>query len=169
MEHNLPSQYREDPWILALSGCINAQIEEQRAQAASIPEQMSLDTVSWNLSVEERIAGIVPSSGSTVEKRRADLRAKWRSSGKATLEQIRTVAESWPGQGVTASFLGGIIRLDVINLEGNADDIRSVVEKIKPAHLPLEILERKYIRTPVYLGAFPRQGDKRIVWEVDCT
>lgn len=42
------------------------------------------------------------------------------------------------------------------------------MEKIKPAHLPLEITERQYVETPILVGALARQGDSMILWEVDC-
>ena len=45
---------------------------------------------------------------------------------------------------------------------------REAVEKIKPAHLPLEITERQYVETPILVGALARQGDSMILWEVDC-
>ena len=47
-------------------------------------------------------------------------------------------------------------------------EIREAVEKIKPAHLPLEITERQYVETPILVGALARQGDSMILWEVDC-
>ena len=107
--------------------------------------------------------------GGTVEQRRAALRAKWRSSGKATLAQIQAVAESWESQRVETSFLAGVIGIDIINLrQGTVAEIREAVEKIKPAHLPLEITERQYVETPILVGALARQGDSMILWEVDC-
>ena len=107
--------------------------------------------------------------GRPVEQRRAALRAKWRSSGKATLGQIQAVAESWESQRVETSFLAGVIGIDIINLrQGTVAEIREAVEKIKPAHLPLEITERQYVETPILVGALARQGDSMILWEVDC-
>ena len=58
MLDNLPVQYRKDPWIMALAAAVEAKLAGQRGEIASLPQQMSLDTVSWNLPVEERVAGI---------------------------------------------------------------------------------------------------------------
>lgn len=168
MVHNLPSQYRKDPWILALAAALQGRLDSQGEEIASLADQMSLDTVTWNIAVEERLAGITPMAGATLEQRRAALKAKLRSGGKATLAQIQAVAESWASREVRASFLEGVIGLDIINLEeGTVEDIRAAVEVIKPAHLPLEITERQYGRTDVFLGALPRQGDL-VIWKVDC-
>ena len=100
MLDNLPVQYRKDPWIMALAAAVEAKLAGQRGEIASLPQQMSLDTVSWNLPVEERVAGISPAPGASLEQRRTALKARWRSSGKATLEQIQTVAQRRCGSGL---------------------------------------------------------------------
>ena len=169
MLNNLPVQYRRDPWLIVLAAALQVPIDRQGGVIRSLPNQISLDRGTWNLPVEERVAGIVPPAGATVEQRRAALRAKWRSSGKATLAQIQAVAESWESQRVETSFLAGVIGIDIINLrQGTVAEIREAVEKIKPAHLPLEITERQYVETPILVGALARQGDSMILWEVDC-
>ena len=169
MLNNLPVQYRRDPWLIVLAAALQVPMDRQGGVIRSLPSQISLDRVTWNLPVEERVAGIVPPAGATGEQRRAALRAKWRSSGKATLAQIQAVAESWESQRVETSFLAGVIGIDIINLrQGTVAEIREAVEKIKPAHLPLEITERQYVETPILVGALARQGDSMILWEVDC-
>ena len=169
MLNNLPVQYRRDPWLIVLAAALQVPMDRQGEVIRSLPNQISLDRVTWNLPVEERVAGIVPPAGATVEQRRAALRAKWRSSGKATRAQIQAVAESWESQRVETSFLAGVIGIDIINLrQGTVAEIREAVEKIKPAHLPLEITERQYVETPILVGALARQGDSMILWEVDC-
>ena len=169
MLNNLPVQYRRDPWLIVLAAALQVPIDRQGGVIRSLPNQISLDRVTWNLPVEERVAGIVPPAGATVEQRRAALRAKWRSSGKATLAQIQAVAESWESQRVETSFLAGVIGIDIINLrQGTVAEIREAVEKIKPAHLPLEITERQYVETPILVGALARHGNSMILWEVDC-
>ena len=143
MLNNLPVQYRRDPWLIVLAAALQVPIDRQGGVIRSLPNQISLD--------------------------RAALRAKWRSSGKATLAQIQAVAESWESQRVETSFLAGVIGIDIINLrQGTVAEIREAVEKIKPAHLPLEITERQYVETPILVGALARQGDSMILWEVDC-
>ena len=169
MLNNLPVQYRRDPWLIVLAAALQVPMDRQGEVIRSLPTQRSLDRVNWNLPVEERVAGIVQPAGATVEQRRSALRAKWRSSGKATLAQIQAVAESWESQRVETSFLAGVIGIDIINLrQGTVAEIREAVEKIKPAHLPLEITERQYVETPILVGALARQGDSMILWEVDC-
>lgn len=57
-----------------------------------------------------------------------------------------------------ASFLAGVIYLDIVNLQGSTADIAVAVDLVKPAHLPLQIRERQYAGTAVYAGTFPARG-----------
>ena len=169
MLRNLPTAYRTDPWILAMCGAVQILLEELGRETAELPVQIRLSELTWQLPVEERLAGLSPRPGASLEDRRSAVIAKWRSGGPVTLAQIQAVAESWESQRVETSFLAGVIGIDIINLrQGTVAEIREAVEKIKPAHLPLEITERQYVETPILVGALARQGDSMILWEVDC-
>ena len=135
MVRNLPQQYRLDPWVLDLASAIQLVLQGQESRADSLLQQLSLDTITWAIEIEERITGITSPAGATLEERRSALKAKWRGRGKVTLEQIRLVAASWPSESVEASFLAGVIYLDILNLQGNAADIAAAVDLVKPAHV----------------------------------
>lgn len=141
MINNLPSQYRKDPWILALAAALQNKLNGQGAEIASIPAQMSLDTVTWNLAVEEHLAGITPPAGATLEQRRALLKSQWRSAGKVGLGKIQAVADSWRNGQVAVSFLGGKIIVQFVGDFGVPDDVgglRNAIQMVIPAHLDLE-------------------------------
>ena len=158
MVRNLPQQYRRDPWVLDLAAAMRLVLQGQEDRADSILRQLSLDTITWALEIEERLAGLSPAAGATEEERRSALKAKWRSRGKVTLEQIRLVAASWPSQSVEADFTAGVIRLTITGLEGSAADIAAAVDQIKPAHLPLRIRARQSARMQLYTGFAVRVG-----------
>ena len=122
---------------MALAAAVEAKLAGQRGEIASLPQQMSLDTVSWNLPVEERVAGISPAPGASLEQRRTALKARWRSSGKATLEQIQTVADSWRNGAVEAAFTEGRIVVRFVGPFGIPEDLDSL-ELVIPAHLAME-------------------------------
>lgn len=141
MINNLPSQYRKDPWILALAAALQSKLDGQGAEIAGIPAQMSLDTVTWNLAVEERLAGITPPAGATLEQRRAVLKSRWRSVGKVSLEQIQAVADSWHNGQVEVTFPSGKIVVQFVGDFGVPDDLDSLknaIQMVIPAHLGLE-------------------------------
>lgn len=138
---NLPQQYREDPWVLALADAILGVLEDQDAQSVSIREQLSLDTITWALEIEEALAGIVPPADATLENRRSTLKAKLRSSGKVTIELIQAVADAWRNGEVEVSFTGGKIRLQFVSAYGvpvDLDALKAAVRLVIPAHLAAE-------------------------------
>lgn len=138
---NLPQQYREDPWVLALADAILGVLEDQDAQSVSIREQLSLDTITWALEIEEALAGIVPPADATLENRRSTLKAKLRSSGKVTIELIQAVADAWRNGEVEVSFTGGKIRLQFVGAYGvpvDLDALKAAVRLVIPTHLAAE-------------------------------
>lgn len=145
MVHNLPQQYREDPWILALADAILGVLEGQRECSQSIRAQLSLETITWALEIEERAAGITPPLGTTLESRRSVLAARYRSSGKVTIEQIQAVADAWRNGEVEVSFPDGRIHVQFIGSFGVPEDLEGLKEAISrviPAHLPVDYLLR---------------------------
>lgn len=104
---NLPQQYRQDPWVLALADAILGVLEDQSRQSLEIRAQLSLETITWALAIEERAAGIVPPVGATLESRRSVLAARYRSSGKVSIETIQAVADAWRNGEVEVGFAGG--------------------------------------------------------------
>ena len=58
MLHNLPRQYREDPTVKVLANAIQSVLESQEAEAVTVPSQISLDAVTWNLETEERLVNL---------------------------------------------------------------------------------------------------------------
>ena len=141
MLHNLPKQYRKDPWIIALVNAMQGVLDAQEAATRSVTAQESLDTLTWNLAVEERLAGITPPSGATLESRRTALKAKWRSGGKLAMEQIQAVCDAWKNGEVVVSFPNGSIRLLFVGAYGvpvDLDALKAAVRLVIPAHLAAE-------------------------------
>lgn len=145
MLNNLPQQYRADPWMVVLSAALCGTLDAQDARAESAAAQMSFDTVSWNLETEERIAGIMPAAGATDEERRSALKAKWRSGGKVSIEQIQAVANAWRNGEAEVSFSGGRIHVQFVGAFGvptNMDGLKAAIALVIPAHLPVDYILR---------------------------
>ena len=124
MRRNLPQIYRKDTWIVALTDAMQGVMEAQEARARDVTVQESLDSVTWNLCVEERVAGLKPKAGATEEERRTALRAKWRSGGKLTIDQIQAVADAWKNGEIAVSFIAGRIKLTFVGEYGIPADVQ---------------------------------------------
>lgn len=141
MRRNLPQQYREDPWVIALTSAMQGVMEKQERRSGEITVQQFLSSVTWNLPVEERIAGLVPSFGATDEERRTALKAKWRSGGKLSIEQLQAVADSWQDGAVDVTFPKGRIIVQFageFGIPANMDALKAALRGVVPAHLPID-------------------------------
>ena len=145
MVHNLPQQYRQDPWVLALADAMMGVLKEQDARSTEIREQLSLETITWALEIEERLAGIVPPAGATLESRRSALAARYRSSGKVSIETIQAVADAWRNGEVQVSFPNGRLLVTFVGSFGIPTDmegLQSALQRTIPAHLPIDYVLR---------------------------
>ena len=143
MLHNLPQQYRKDPWVLALIHAISSPMEQMDRDAETIVDQMSLDKVTWNLPVEERVAGIIPAPGAAQEDRRSTLKGKWRSGEKVSLATLQSVASSWNKGKINVAFTDGHIVVtfaDTLGIPEDLDGLKSALRAFAPAHLQIDYI-----------------------------
>ncbi len=127
--------------MVALADAILFVLEDQSARSASIRAQLSLDTITWALEIEETLAGIVPPAGATLESRRSTLKAKLRSSGKVTIELLQAVADAWRNGQVEVSFPAGKIHLKFVGDYGvpeDLDGLKAAISEVIPAHLSVD-------------------------------
>ena len=145
---SLPTAYRKDAWVIALLSAIAGVDSAQRADADETAQQMFLDSMTWALAIEERIAGITPAAGATLEERRSVLQAKWRSTtGKCDVDLIQSVCDSWENGQVDVDFVDGEIVLRFVGAYGVPDAdalaaLQSAVQEVIPAHLAVKYLYR---------------------------
>lgn len=148
MLSSLPTAYRKDAWVIALLSAIAGVDDAQRADADETAQQMFLDSMTWALAIEERIAGITPAAGAGVEERRSVLQAKWRSAtGKCDVDLIQRVCDSWQNGEVDVDFADGEIVLRFVGAYGVPDAdalaaLQSAVQEVIPAHLAVKYLYR---------------------------
>ena len=148
MLSSLPTAYRKDAWVIALLSAIAGVDSAQRADADETAQQMFLDSMTWALAIEERIAGITPAAGAGVEERRSVLQAKWRSAtGKCDVDLIQRVCDSWKNGEVDVDFVDGEIVLRFVGAYGVPDAdalaaLQSAVQEVIPAHLAVQYLYR---------------------------
>ena len=143
MLHNLPQQYRKDPWVLALVHAISSPMEQMDRDAETIVDQMSLDKVTWNLPVEERVAGIIPAPGAAQEDRRSTLKGKWRSGEKVSLATLQSVAGSWNKGKINVTFADGHIVVtfaDTLGVPEDLDGLKAALRDFAPAHLQIDYI-----------------------------
>ena len=165
---SLPTAYRKDAWVIALLSAIAGVDSAQRADADETAQQMLLDSMTWALAIEERIAGITPAAGAGVEERRSVLQAKWRSAtGKCDVDLIQRVCDSWQNGEVDVDFVDGEIVLRFVGAYGVPDAdalaaLKAAVQEVIPAHLAVKYLYRYLLVREVHGMVISTQQTHRI-------
>ena len=114
---------------------------EAKAALYDVMDQFFVETATWGLDLWEQQVGIETDRGLSHESRRGAIKQKLVASGQTTVEMVRQLAETITGYearvivntdySFSLEFLGEKTELADIDVE----ELRSVVEQIKPAHL----------------------------------
>ena len=175
IEQLLPALYRQTSEDTELQRVLTLMLEQAERDKDVTLEQLFPSTTSgWGLELWERAWGI-PVDRTLSDKRRRDrILAKVKGTGTTTLEVIRAIAQSfssYPAEVTEESALYKFVvwYLGTIGEVEHKQDLIDTINELKPAHLQWEIKYRMEQDSSLFVGAMPRQGDQRIVWEVDCT
>ncbi|MEK3827406.1 putative phage tail protein [Paenibacillus sp. FSL K6-1558] len=106
-------------------------------------EQFFVRTATWGLDFWEQELGIETDRLKPVEQRRAVVESKLRGAGKFSGRQVSNVAEAYAGGKVDVTFQPEawsftVSFVDKYGLPPNLDDLKAVIEDIKPAHMTVE-------------------------------
>lgn len=170
----LPELYRrtpEDAELQRVLAWMMARVEQDKDFTL---EQLFPSTASgWGLELWERAWGIPLDRTQSDQQRRARILAKVKGTGTTTLEVIRAIAQSFSPYRAEVVEEAELYRfvvwyLGTVGEVAHKEDLIAAVNDLKPAHLDWEIKYKQTQDSPIYVGAFPRQGDTMILWEVDC-
>lgn len=112
-------------------------------------DQFFVRTATWGLDRWELELDIATEKGRPIEQRRAVVESKLRGAGKFSGRLVKNVAEAYDGGTVDVAFQpaewGFTIKfVDTIGVPPNLDDLKMVIEEIKPAHLAV-VYEFSYL------------------------
>lgn len=147
MRENLPKRERVPDYYYAheqskaiIETLADASLEA-KAALADVMDQFFVETATWGLALWEQQVGIETDTSRSMADRRAAIKQKLVASGNTTAEMVRQLAESITGYeariiinddySFSLEFLGEKNALVDIDVE----DLRAIVEQIKPAHL----------------------------------
>lgn len=106
-------------------------------------EQYFVSTATWGLELWESELGISVDVTKPIEQRRSLILSKMRGIGTVTLSLIKSVAEAYDGGKVDVivqpeAYTFIVKFVDTRGIPPNLDDLKAVIEEIKPAHLAVE-------------------------------
>lgn len=122
-----------------------------------IRAQLSIDTATWALNIYEKELGIRTDKSKTLNERRSLVKSKWRGAGKVDRKLIELVASVYANGSVyvmygsqpysydtyrtanaTPPYPIVIKFIDTRGIPSNIEDLKAVIEEIKPAHLEVQ-------------------------------
>jgi len=141
MIKNLPRQYQDSPLVKYL----DAAASHMEFDPSDLSDQMILETMTWQLPVEEKIAGL-STVVDDVESRKDFLRAKWLSQFEHVgIPGLQKIADSFRNGGIDVEFDYPVISIAFTSEYGVPDYIdgfKGAIQKIVPAHLRVDYLFR---------------------------
>ena len=141
MIKRLPLYERKNKIIIEIFDAEAKQFELMEDQISDIRKQFFVDTATWGLKVYEKELKIVVPSNSTLDSRRAAIKAKMRSGGKVDRALLESVASAILRTVVKIEFTGRILFYIEVNDDelGNVGLFHKAIYDIKPAHLPMDL------------------------------
>ncbi|MGL5990050.1 putative phage tail protein [Cetobacterium sp.] len=139
--NNLHKIFRSDSYINNLLGVAGERLDNYEKKAEGLEKEFWFDTMSaLGIAIlEEQLAYNTMSN--TLEGKREELEARWKTSGKCDLKLLQIIANSWRNGEVAVLFTNACIKITFISIVGIPRDIatlKGAVEEAKPAHLPVE-------------------------------
>lgn len=141
MIRSLPLYERKSRLYIDLFNAEAKQFKLLNDQIEDVRKQFFIDTATWGLKVYEKELKLIVPTGSTLESRRAAIKAKWRSDGKVDRALLESVASAILHAVVKIEFTGRILFYFEVSEDevGNVGMFYKTINDIKPAHLPMEL------------------------------
>lgn len=139
----LPGYYENSRVMKSDMAAKGAELDELYRALNETLDQFFVRTATWGLDRWEAELGIPTEPNKPLEQRRALVESKLRGAGQFSGRLVKNVAEAYDGGTVDVTFQPAewsftIKFVDTIGIPPNLDDLKAVIEEIKPAHLAVE-------------------------------
>ena len=136
--NNLHKIIRKDEFINAILNPLGIHLDELKEKLILIQKEFLFSTMSL-----ERIQALekelnYKTESSTIEGKRIEIEARWKTTGKCDLELLQQLANNWRNGEVKVTFEDAEIKLKFISIIGIPNDLESfkkVINEAIPAHL----------------------------------
>lgn len=139
----LPAYYENSRVMQSHLGTAGVELDKLTEALHETLDQFFVQTATWGLIYWENELGIYSDPSKPILQRRAVVESKLRGSGSFSGRLVQNVAEAYYDGGVEVSFQPAewsftIHFVDTIGVPPNLDDLKAMIEEIKPAHLVAE-------------------------------
>lgn len=141
--NNLHKIFRKDPYLNSLLSSAGLNLDSLEKKADDTGKEFWFDTMSSiGIAILENQLDYYTTS-STIEGKREELEARWKTTGKCDLELLQKIADSWRNGQIAVLFTDAVIEITFISIIGIPKDVEALkksLEEAKPAHLPIRFI-----------------------------
>lgn len=108
-----------------------------------IRKQFNFETMTWGSDLLASEMGIKLDPNLKQDEKNSIIAARWKSEGKADLNLLQAICNSWHNGNVEVKFVNGKIQLKFNGIYGIPTDLDSLKKQIdlsKPSHLAIDYL-----------------------------
>ncbi|WP_066505539.1 putative phage tail protein [Abyssisolibacter fermentans] len=133
----MPDYYKDILEVEKLISSEQTEINQLKDVLNDVRNQMFVDTATWGLSLWEKDLELENDADLDIEEKRAAIKSKCRSQGKADVYLLQSICDAW-NKGLMVDFNNGAIEVkfsDNKELPLYIEQLKKQIEKVKPAHL----------------------------------
>jgi hypothetical protein len=143
----VPERYLQSPEICEVIDAVQPELDRMQDAIDDVLAQFVLNTATWGLSMWERDYGIESNVSQSYEERRDHVRSKLRGTGTMNCDALEQIAAAYVAgrteiTEVPEKWLLRVAFVDVFGVPSNLEDLKAVLEEMRPAHLLLEYIVR---------------------------
>lgn len=142
---NLHKIIRSDSFIQEIVEMAGISLSELENKAKLLEKEFLFSSMSLERieALEKEMA--FKTNSPSIEGKRLEIEARWKSSGKCDLQLLQTIANTWRNGEVEVSFANGILQIEFISIVGIPDGVENLkfaINEAKPAHLGINFKYR---------------------------
>ena len=145
MLDKLPSYYRKSKVMQELMHSLEQEMDRLRFEVSLTENQFFVLLADKNLTEHEKDVGLNPDLSSDLDTRRSRVLSKLRGTGTVTKTMMKNVAASFVNGDIEiteypSQYLFSVAFTSKQGVPYNLQDIKDMIEEIKPAHLAVEYI-----------------------------
>ncbi|ACO86218.1 DUF2313 domain-containing protein [Clostridium botulinum] len=140
---NLHKRVRQDSYVKNLCNASGIEMDTIEDVLEDIKKQFKFETMTWSADLLASEMGIKLDPSLKQDEKNSIIAARWKSEGKADLNLLQAICNSWKNGNVKVSFIDGKIVFKFVGEYGIPADLDSLKKQIdlsKPSHLAIDYL-----------------------------
>lgn len=143
----IPTRYQKSPEVREIMNALQPELDAMQDAIEDVLAQFVLDTATWGLAMWERDYGIESNVSQSCEERRDHVRSKLRGAGTMNCDALEQIAAAYVAgrteiTEIPEKWMLRVTFVDVFGVPSNLEDLKAVLEEMRPAHLILEYIIR---------------------------